>query len=169
MRIYHACGNAECGEEYPTDTLDRLWVCPHCDRELPNPFYPFLTARLMNARIHADETDWQEMHAELLADANRRAGGLRERIGDLRKDLQTLKVRLPEDVHDEVRDLEGLANVDSFLEGWEPSAPEDDMKAWRDLYDQLLEGARHEIIALEDVVRDMEGNIRDLKSRYSLA
>ena len=95
MRIYHACGNPQCGEEYPTDTKDRLWKCPHCDRELPNPFYPFLTARLMNARIHPDDTDWKEMHDELLSTANRKHEHLRERIEDLERDLRNLKALLP--------------------------------------------------------------------------
>ncbi|UCC94102.1 MAG: hypothetical protein JSW25_05430, partial [Thermoplasmata archaeon] len=69
MRIIIICGNPECGEEYPADTRDRTWECPHCGRSRENQYYPFLNAKLMNARIHSDEADWKAHHDELLMTA----------------------------------------------------------------------------------------------------
>ena len=123
----------------------------------------------MNARIHSNETDWEQMHEELLQTAHRKAENLRDRVQILRKDLQNLRVRLPEEAQDEVKGLEELKTVTPFLDSWQPEAPKEDMGAWRDLHDQLLEGARQEIIALEDAVKSMESEIRDLSSRHSLA
>ncbi len=169
MRIIIICGNPECGEEYPTDTKDRSWECPHCGRQRENRYYPFLNARLMNARIHSDEADWKAHHDELLMDAKGRVADLRERIGLLRKDLGKLRVQLPEDDQSKLPALASPDDVEDFLGGWVPEAPGDDMAAWRDLHDRLLEGARAEIVALEDTVNGMETEIKDIKSRLSLA
>ncbi len=169
MRIIIICGDPECGEEYPTETTDRLWECPHCGRERENQYYPFLTAQLMNARIHADEADWKEHHDALLERARSKVADLRDHIDFLRKDLGKLRARLPEEERAKRPDLDTIDQVDDPLASWEPQAEEDDMGAWRDLHDKLLEGARGEIIALEDAARQMEDEIKSIKSSLNLA
>ena len=169
MRIQVICGDPECGEEYPTDTRDRFWECPHCGRAIENKYYPFLTAKLMNARIHADETDWKEQHDELLVQARGKAADLQEHLNVLRKDLRKLRVRLPEEEREALPDLEDIGSTDGFLDGWSPDAPGDDMDAWRRLYDKLLEGAREEIITLEEASGLLEEEVRSIKSNLGLA
>jgi hypothetical protein len=167
--MFIKCGSPECGEEYPSETTDRLWECPHCGRELENRFYPFLTAQLMNARIYADEADWKEHHDSLLERAQSKVAGLRDLIVILKKDLRKLRVQLPEEEQAKLADLETIDLVDDFLASWEPQADEDDKDAWRDLHDELLVGARGEIIALEDATRLMENEIKSIKSSMNLA
>ena len=169
MRMIIICGVPDCGEEYPADTGDRTWECPHCGRVRDNQYYPFLTAKLMNARIHSDETDWKEQHDELLMNARGKVADLRDRATFMRKDLKRLRVQLPEEDREKLADLASLDDVPDFLGGWTPDAPADDAAAWRDLHDRLLEGARDEIIALEDMVGSMEREIKDIKSKLSLA
>ena len=169
LRIQVICGDPECGEEYPTDTRDRFWECPHCGRTIENKYYPFLTAKLMNARIHSDETDWKAQHDELLVQAHGKAADLREHLDLLRKDLRKLRVRLPEEERAKLPDLDAIGGGDGFLEGWSPEAPADDMATWRDLHDRLLEGARGDIISMEEASAEMEDEIRALKSSLNLA
>ncbi len=169
MRIIIICGNPECDEEYPTDTTDRHWECPHCGRERENQYYPFLTAQLMNARIHADEAEWKEHHDARLEGALSKVADLRDHNIFLKKDLRKLRVRLPEEERAKLPDLDTIDKVDDFLASWEPQVEEDDMDAWRDLHDELLEGARGEIIALEDATRQMEDEIKSIKSSLNLA
>ncbi len=169
MRIIIICGDPECGEEYPTETIDRLWECPHCGRERENKYYPFLTAQLMNARIHADEADWKGHHDAMLERALSKVAGLRDHTDFLRKDLGKLRAQLPEEERAKRPDVDTIDQVDDFLASWEPRAEEGDMGAWRDLHDELLEGARGEIIALEDATRQMEDEIRSIKSSLNLA
>ena len=169
MRIIIICGDPECGEEYPTDTKDRMWECPHCGRQRDNQFYPFLTAKLMNARIHSDEADWKEQHDEILMIAQGKVTDLRDRITYLRKDLQKLRVQLPEEDQADLPDLASPDDVEDFLTGWAPEAPSDEGAEWLALHDRLFEGSRGEILALEDIVGAMEKAIKDIKSKLSLA
>jgi hypothetical protein len=169
MRIIIICGDPDCGEEYPADTNDRTWECPHCGRERENRYYPFLNARLMNARIHTDEADWREHHDQLLETAHRKVADLRDHIDLLKKDVRKLRVRLPEEEQARLPGLDDIDQGDGFLDGWDPDAPAEDMDLWRDLHDQLLEGARGEIIALEDASRALEDEIRSMKSSLGLA
>jgi hypothetical protein len=169
MRIIIICGDPACGEEYPAETGDRIWECPHCGRERENQYYPFLTAQLMNARIHSEEADWREHHDRLLETANRRVADIRDHIEILKKDLRRLRVSLPEEEQAKLPDLETIDLVEDFLGSWEPDAPAEDSGQWRDLHDQLLEGARCEIMALEDATRTMEDEIRSIKSSAGLA
>ncbi len=169
MRMIIICGDPDCGEEYPADTGDRTWECPHCGRVRDNQYYPFLTAKLMNARIHSDEADWKGHHDELLVTAQGKVADLRDRAEYLQKDLKRLRVQLPESDREALPDLTSLDDVADFLGPWSPEAPDDDGTAWRDLHDRLLEGARAEIIALEDMVTSMESEIKDIKSKLSLA
>lgn len=168
MRIIIICGDPECGEEYPTDTKDRIWECPHCGRTRENQYYPFLTAKLMNARIHATEADWKAQHDELLATAQAKVFDLRDRFGFLRKDLKRLRVQLPEEDRVGLPDLVTPDDIEDFLGDWTPEAPADDTAAWKDLHDRLLEGARGEILAFEDAVSGMETEIKDIKSQLTL-
>ena len=167
MRIIIICGDPDCGEEYPADTNDRSWECPHCGRVKENGYYPFLTAKLMNARIHSDEADWKAHHDELLLNARGKAADLRDRAQFLAKDLAKLRVRLPDEDRERMAEPVSLDDIEPFLDGWDPGTGDDD--GWRDLHDRLLEGARVEILALEDAVNAMATEIRDIKSRLSLA
>ncbi len=169
MRIIIICGAPECGEEYPAETKDRRWECPHCERVRENQYYPFLTAKLMNARIHASEADWKVHHDELLATAQAKVFDLRDRFGFLRKDLNRLRVQLREEDRVGLPDLVTPDDIEDFLGDWTPEAPADDTAAWKDLHDRLLEGARGEILALEDAVGGMETEIKDIKSQLTLA
>ena len=169
MRIIIICGDPECGEEYPTDTKDRIFECPHCGRVRENQYYPFLTAKLMNARIHSREADWKAQHDELLATAQAKVFDLRDRFGFLRKDLERLRVQLPEEDRAGLPDLVTPDDIEDFLGGWTPEAPADDTAAWKDLHDRLLEGARGEILAFEDAVHGMETEIKDIRSQLAMA
>jgi predicted nucleic acid-binding Zn-ribbon protein len=169
MRIIIICGDPDCGEEYPADTKDRMWECPHCGRTRENQYYPFLNAQLMNARIHSDEADWKTHHDELLTTARGKAADLRDRVGFLRKDLQKLRVQLPEEDRAGLADLASPEDFPSFLGRWAPEASTSDASRWRELHDRLLEGARGEILSLEDAVKAMETEIKDIKSKLALA
>jgi hypothetical protein len=169
MRMIIICGDPDCGEEYPADTGDRTWECPHCGRVRDNQYYPFLTAKLMNARIHSDEADWKGHHDELLVTARGKAADLRERGHYLAKDLAKLRVRLPEEDRERLGEPVSLDDIEPFLDGWDPRSDGDDDPEWRDLHDRLLEGARKEILALEDAVNGMASEIRDIKSKLNIA
>jgi hypothetical protein len=169
MRIIIICGNPDCQEEYPADTEDRSWECAHCGRERPNLYYPFLTAHLMNARIHSDEADWKEHHDELLQKAQRKVADLMDHMQLMRRDLEKLRVRLSDEDRAKFEEDVGEVEPGGFLEGWAPEAPEDDMVAWRELHDNLLEGAREEILALEDVVHRLEDQVRAMKAALGIA
>ncbi len=169
MRIIIICGDPDCGDEYPAETEDRLWSCPHCGRERENMYYPFLTARLMDARIHSDEADWKEHHDQLLEKAQGMVAELRDHIGWLSKDLAKLRVRLSEEDRAKFQGEHDKEDVDALLNSWVPEADDDDRGSWKDLHDQLLEGARGEILALEDIVHAMEGEVREIKGILDLA
>jgi hypothetical protein len=168
MRIIIICGDDECGQEYPADTKDRIWECPHCGRSRENQYYPFLTAVLMNARIHAADADWRTLHDDLLATAQGKVADLLDRMTYLRRDVEKLRLQLPEEDRKGLADLPSPDDLPDFLGGWSPVATTDDDR-WRDLHDQLLEGARGDILALEDAVGGMESEIRDIKSKLDLA
>lgn len=169
MRIIIVCGDPECGEEYPADTTDRTWECPHCGRVRENMYYPFLNARLMNARIHSDEADWRELHDELLSKARRRVEELKEHASVLRKDLSRLRMQLPEEKREAAAGSDHPMPGTELVDGWDGEAPEGDMTMWRELYDQLLEGARGEIVALEDAIHAMEDELRSVKAELGFA
>jgi len=93
MRFIVVCGNPECREEYYAQTEERVWTCTKCGRQKQNEFWPFLDARLMQARIDKD-TDWRRMHDELLARARTMIEDKEEEIRLLKKDLKQLQGRL---------------------------------------------------------------------------
>ena len=123
----------------------------------------------MNARIHSDEADWKEHHDKLLETARRKVADLRDHIDLIKKELRKLRVRLPEEEQARLPDLDTIDQVEDFLGTWTPEVPEEDVEQWRDLHDQLLEGARGEIIAMENASRTMEEEIRSIKSTVGLA
>ncbi len=63
MFIKIICGNEDCRSEFSADTLDPFWECLECERNIENKYFPFLTARLMEAKSHTD-TDWHSPFKE---------------------------------------------------------------------------------------------------------
>ena len=61
MQFIIKCGGDNCGREFKAETEDRMWQCPFCDHEIPNRDYPFLSARLMEAKRVPEETDWHDL------------------------------------------------------------------------------------------------------------
>jgi hypothetical protein len=164
MRIIIVCGDPDCSEEYYADSEDRLWTCPHCGREKENPYYPFLTVRLMHAKTAPDDADWKELHDELLLRARRRLAELTDREGFLTQEVARLRGRLPEGKLVPPSEPPDDGGVAGFLAGWAPSGPEGDGGSWRALHDELLEGARAEVLLLEARVPKLEDEVRRLKS-----
>jgi hypothetical protein len=93
MRFIVVCGNPECREEYYAQTEDREWTCTKCGRVKSNDFWPFLDAKLMQAKIDKD-TDWKKMHDELLAKARMMMEDKDEEIKLLKKDIKELRGQL---------------------------------------------------------------------------
>jgi hypothetical protein len=169
MRIIIVCGNPECDEEYNADSNDSLFKCPHCGREKENPYYPFLTAKLMQAKSMPAEADWKALHDELLEKAKRTAFDLRERASFLEEDIRKLRRRLPEGTVVKPADLSEAAVGGGFIDGWSPSDPEDRPGGWKRLHDELLSGARAEVLYLERKVPRLEDELRRVKSALGIS
>jgi len=168
MRIIIICGNEECKQEYNADSEDRHWTCPHCGREKENPYYPFLTVRLMHAKSEPDEADWKGLHDALLEKARRRLLELKDRSEFLELEVARLRKRLPEGKSVPPTQAAAADDAQGFLAAWAPSAPEGDGKAWRALHDELLQGARAEVLGLEERLPRLEDEVRRLKSAIGL-
>ena len=93
MRFIVVCGNPECREEYYAQTEDKEWTCTKCGRVKSNEFWPFLDAKLMQAKIDKD-TDWKKMHDELLIKARMMVEDKEEEIKLLKKDIKELRGQL---------------------------------------------------------------------------
>jgi len=93
MRFIVVCGNPECREEYYAQTEDKEWTCTKCGRVKSNDFWPFLDAKLMQAKIDKD-TDWKKMHDELLIKARMMVEDKEEEIKLLKKDIKELRGQL---------------------------------------------------------------------------
>ena len=93
MRFIVVCGNLECREEYYAQTEHKEWTCTKCGRVKSNDFWPFLDAKLMQAKIDKD-TDWKKMHDELLAKARMMIEDKEEEIKLLKKDINELRGQL---------------------------------------------------------------------------
>ena len=78
MEIVIICG--QCGGEYKAEASVRFWKCEHCSHEKENGLYPFLTRRVAHAKSHRDETNWEAMFDELLAEARERVLSLEGRL-----------------------------------------------------------------------------------------
>ena len=169
MRIIIVCGNPECEEEYNADSNDSLFKCPHCGREKENPYYPFLTARLMQAKSMPAEADWKALHDELLERARRMASDLRERATLLEEDVRKLRRRLPEGTEVKPADLAGTPVAGGFIDGWSPADPKEGSGGWRPLHDELLSGARAEVLSLERRVPKLEDELRRVKAALGIS
>ena len=66
MKIIIKCGGEDCRREFNGETEERSWLCPYCDHEVMNKDYPFLCARLMEAKRVPDETDWRDLFDYML-------------------------------------------------------------------------------------------------------
>ena len=126
MRMMVRCGNEECENVFYVDSKDPLWECPECGREIVNSNYPFLTAKLMQAKIDGDSADWKTMFVELVEQAeteiSSREGRGREGIG---KDLFST-------ADDLISSSSEIANAD-----------------WKKEYDRFLVKTRELILSLE--------------------
>jgi len=91
MRIIIVCGNPDCNKEFYAETGDAEWECPHCGRKIENRYYPFLSAKLMQAKIDADKTDWKEMYDKLLDAAREEVIKRDRRIKKLEEELEELR------------------------------------------------------------------------------
>jgi len=91
MQIIIKCGSDECRKEFRADIKVPEWICPHCERVIPNKNYPFLTAKLMEARSNPDNVDWKKMHEDLLADAIEKIKDKEEEINKLKKKIENLE------------------------------------------------------------------------------
>ena len=122
MRMKVICGDPDCREEFFVESKDRVWICPNCTREIENRNYPFLTAKLMQARIDRESADWKVRLEELIGEA-------RKEIGD----------RSKEGEYD-------LAFLDEFQSKLEEELSNSE---YRDLHDNLLQRSREKVIQLE--------------------
>jgi hypothetical protein len=143
MRLRIICGNDDCRQEYTTDTMDRTWECPHCGRVRENDFYPFLTARMMQARINGKDEDWEVVHDDMVEKADVRVQEKNVRLRRLEGDLE-----VPDDkVHpDAIAEMNALIKED---EG------RTDLK-WRERSEWFMGRARKIILAIEDRVQELE-------------
>ena len=122
MRMMVRCGDQECKEEFYVESKDPVWECPNCSREIINRNYPFLTAKLMQAKIDGDAADWKGIFIELIKTARieiNARGGDREHSD------------LIEKAEEDAKKLE-LSNTQ-----------------WKEKHDKLIEDAREIILSLE--------------------
>jgi hypothetical protein len=87
MQIIVKCGNDDCRSEFKANVKDPEWICPQCDRVIPNKNYPFLTAKLMQARSKPEDANWERLHDDLLEKAA-------EIIKEKDAEIEELKKRL---------------------------------------------------------------------------
>ena len=123
MRMKVKCGDLDCREEFFVDSKDPVWECPSCSREIINKNYPFLTAKLMQAKIEGDMADWKNRFTELLEEATI---NIAERKGDKEIDINFLD--------------EANANLSKDM-------PDN---KWRELHDELLNRARILVLELDE-------------------
>ncbi len=122
MRMKVICGDPDCREEFFVDSKDSVWVCTNCTREIENKNYPFLTAKLMQARIEGDSADWKKR--------------LEEMIGEARKEISERS--------------RGKELDQSFIDLIESRSKEElSNKEYRELHDDLLKRARELVLKLD--------------------
>ena len=132
MRMLVICGNEDCRTEFATDTVDPFWKCPECDREIENKFFPFLSARIMEARIHPGKADWKKLYMEHLAVIEdfvaQKTGRVREFDGNFKMDEEH-----------SIEEFRSLA---------------DDAKYDREMFDRLLKRGHGTAVYLIRILRD---------------
>ena len=143
MRLRIICGNDDCRQEYTTDTMDRTWECPHCGRVRENDFYPFLTARMMQARINGKDDDWEAVHDDMVEKADVRVQEKNVRLRRLEGDL---------DIQDDKVYPDAIAEMGSLIKEDEGKT---DLK-WHERAEWFMERARKIIVAIEDRVLELE-------------
>jgi len=120
------CGDPDCREEFFVESKDPVWICTSCEREIVNRNYPFLTAKLMQAKIDGDNADWKKQLSELLSSAKEEIGarmaGKKERP-----------------------DLAFMMETEAAL----CSGAERTNGEWRKMHDDLLSRAREVVLSLE--------------------
>jgi hypothetical protein len=124
MRMMVRCGNEDCENVFYVDSMDPRWDCTKCGREIINRNYPFLTAKLMQAKIDGEKADWKSLFIELL---ERSENEIRTRGGMDRIDTDFMKK-----ARDLLNGSKDLTNVQ-----------------WRERHDKLLEEARKAVLSLE--------------------
>jgi hypothetical protein len=90
MKFIVVCGNDDCRAEYSAQTEEKEWACPKCSRRKTNPYWPFLDAKLMQARIDKD-TDWKKMYDDLIVKARQLLEDKDEEMKLLKKENRQLK------------------------------------------------------------------------------
>lgn len=143
MRLIIVCGEPECRKEYKTDTEERVWECPHCGRVRENDFYPFLSAKMMQARIDGDHADWETIYGEACAKAEVR---LQERNLRLRRLERDLGIADDDAYPDESRRLASLVNEEGAT----------DQREWRGRTEAFMREARAIIVGVEDRIKELE-------------
>jgi hypothetical protein len=156
MLIVIVCGGEGCGKEFRSDTKDRKWVCPHCGRAIENKYYPFLNARLMQARIDKDAADWKAMWEGLLEEANNLFKDRTERIARLKRDLEG-DPWAPIDTSD----VRSPFAVDVPAKGGEDVGG----KEWRKLYEDLFKNARAIILEKDDEIDALKKELDERKKK----
>jgi len=124
MQMIVKCGDDECREEFKVASEEPAWECPACGRVIQNKNYPFLTAKLMQARIDGDQNDWKKTFEELL------------------EKTRTEVVKRTEG-KDAAVDLE-------FMDEAEGELPKERAnEEWKNLHDKLLKNGREAILELD--------------------
>ena len=149
MRIRVICGDEACRNEFSAETEEAQWVCPECEREITNPHFPFLTARIMQASFKPDEADWEMLFQRLLEDVQVYFGGKYEFIFES-KYGPGVREHLGEEALTFIKrskdDAMGLS--ESFRQRFD-----DD---WRKMHDTLLDEARDVAVKLWSYEQSVE-------------
>ena len=66
MKFIVICGNEDCATEFSADSENKNWVCPKCQRIIPNKQYPFLDVKFMDACARPENADWKSLYEDLL-------------------------------------------------------------------------------------------------------
>jgi hypothetical protein len=146
MQIIIVCGNDDCRQEYKVDTNDRYWECPHCGRKRESDHYPFLTAKLMQARIDGDAGDWETIHNESVETA---AVKVQE------NDLTIARLE-----HEAGVAIEGETLASEHQAALKALKKEDDAadgEKWRARAEGFIKKARAIMIEQEDRIKMLEG------------
>ena len=122
MRMKVICGDEECREEFFVDSKEHIWTCPGCNREIENRNYPFLTAKLMQAKIDGSQADWKTRYEEIIEEA---AAHINERSKGKEPDMSIVE------------------NARKKLQDNRTNSE------WRELHDEFLIGAREFILKME--------------------
>jgi hypothetical protein len=153
MQIIIICGNDDCRQEYKVDTNDRVWECPHCGRKRESDHYPFLTAKLMQARIDGDMADWETIHNEAVEKAD-----VKVQENDLR--IDRLEYDAGVAIPGEVLASEYKADLKNLREEDEASE-----EKWRSKAENFMKKARAIIITQEDRIKQLEEELEKKKKK----